>query len=89
MKWTPSPRRAKKRKVALRISKDGQICPDGVYININWEQFAPGSSMFIPAVNLSKLDAQMRSYARSHGIVVKGVERIEGGLLGMRFWRMS
>lgn len=46
-------------------------------------------SVFIPAIDLRRLDSQMHVIARRLDYVIKGVERIEGGLLGMRFWRIS
>ena len=46
-------------------------------------------SIFIPAVDTVKLKDQVEKLTRNRGFRVKGIERIEGGLLGMRFWRMS
>jgi hypothetical protein len=46
-------------------------------------------SIFIPAVDTKKLKYQLERLASNRGFKVKGMERIEGGLLGMRFWRMS
>jgi hypothetical protein len=60
-----------------------------VFIAINWDLFVPGTSVFIPAVDLKRLHNQMQFLAQKHEIKVKGTERIEGGLLGMRFWRLS
>lgn len=77
------------RKLPNRVTNDGHVCPDNVLIRIDWKFFEPGMSIFIPAVNVSRLETQMKSAARSRDYVVKGVERIEGGLLGMRFWRIS
>jgi hypothetical protein len=67
---------------------EGQICPDGVVININWESFVIGSSIFIPAINLSRLEKQVQTIAKSRKMQLKGLERIEAGKLGMRFWRL-
>jgi hypothetical protein len=67
---------------------EGQICPDGVVININWESFVIGSSIFIPAINLSRLEKQIQTIAKGRKIQLKGSERIEAGKLGMRFWRL-
>lgn len=72
-----------------RITNEGHVCPDKVLIRIDWKFFEPGMSVFIPAINVAKLESQMNSAAKSRDYVVKGVERIEGGLLGMRFWRIS
>ena len=77
------PRPKKIRKIK------GTLYPDGVIIRVNWSAFEPGMSFFIPAVDLNKLRSQMAALAKERRFSVKGVERIEGGLLGMRFWRIS
>lgn len=64
------------------------MCPDGVVIDINWDNFHVGMSVFVPAVNLSMLDKQMQTIAKDKGIVIKGFDRIENKKLGMRFWRI-
>ena len=66
----------------------GQVCPDGVVIDVNWDNFHVGMSVFIPAVNLSRLNKQMQAIAKAKGIQVKGFDRIENKKLGMRFWRI-
>jgi hypothetical protein len=65
-----------------------EINPDGVPMSIEWKKFVVGASMFIPAVNVTRLVRQMRSVARTNGIKVHHVERIENGKLGVRFWRV-
>jgi hypothetical protein len=45
-------------------------------------------SVFIPAINLAKLNKQMQSIANIKRFRLKGYERIEAGKLGMRFWRI-
>jgi len=64
------------------------VCPDGVVIDINWDNFHVGMSVFIPAVNLSMLNKQMQSIAKDKEMVIKGFDRIENKKLGMRFWRI-
>ena len=75
-------------KPLLKVMREGQVCPDGVVININWDDFLVGRSVFIPAVNLSMLSKQMQKAAKLKGCTVKGFDRIENGKLGMRFWRV-
>lgn len=74
-------------KPLLKVMRDGQICPDGVVIDINWGALEVGMSVFIPAVNLKELKKQVESVANTKQVTLKGVERIENGKLGMRFWR--
>jgi hypothetical protein len=64
------------------------VCPDGVVIDINWDNFHVGMSVFVPAVNLSMLNKQMQSIAKDKEMVIKGFDRIENKKLGMRFWRI-
>lgn len=47
-----------------------------------------GMSVFIPAVDLLELKEQVSKAAYELGITLKGYNRIEGGKLGMRFWRI-
>ena len=71
----------------LEIFSRDAVNPDGIRIHINWENFVIGSSVFIPAINTKKLRKQMWAYGREKNMYFKSVERIEGGKLGMRFWR--
>jgi hypothetical protein len=59
-----------------------------VVIAVNWDDFVVGSSLFIPAINLTRLNKQMQILAREKKIGIKGYDRIEAGKLGMRFWRI-
>lgn len=66
----------------------GQLCPDGVVIDVNWGKFEVGSSVFIPAINLAELEKQVKNVAIKMGFEIKSAERIEKSKLGMRFWRI-
>ena len=66
----------------------GQVCPDGVVIDVNWDKFEIGSSVFIPAINLFELEKQVKKIAIKKDFQIKSAERIEKGKLGMRFWRI-
>jgi hypothetical protein len=75
-------------KPHLKVMRDGQICPDGVVINVNWDDFVVGSSIFIPAINLATLNKQVQTLANDRNFKLQAAERIEAGKLGMRFWRI-
>jgi len=64
------------------------VCPDGVVFAINWGKFEVGMSLFIPAIDMINLNKQMQIIARRYGITLDGMQRIENGYLGMRFWRI-
>jgi hypothetical protein len=68
--------------------REGQVCPDGVVIGINWYSLDIGMSFFVPAVNLPILSKQVQKIADYKNLTLKGYERIENGKLGMRFWRI-
>lgn len=75
-------------KPFLKVMREGQVCPDGVVIGINWKALDIGMSFFVPAVNLSILNKQVQKIADYKNLTIKGYERIENGKLGMRFWRI-
>ena len=63
------------------------LCPDGVPIDVVWDDFAIGTSVFIPAINTTKLiDQVKRRTAKLHWDMVFDI-RIESGKWGVRFWR--
>ena len=64
------------------------VTPDGIPVVVEWDRLGVGTSVFIPAVNLTKLAAQVRDIANRRSMIVKGFPRIEAGKYGMRFWRM-
>lgn len=66
----------------------GDINPDGLEIKIAWDRMAVGASVFIPAVNLTRLNRQVNKMASRKGIKLIKAERIEAGKLGLRFWRV-
>ena len=67
---------------------NGQVCPDGVFLYPNWNKLEVGMSLFIPAINLTKLNKQVERIANTRCWTLLGAERIENGKLGMRFWRI-
>lgn len=75
-------------KPFLKVMREGQVCPDGVVIGINWDSLDIGMSFFVPAVNLPILSKQVQKIADYKNLTLKGYERIESGKLGMRFWRI-
>ena len=47
---------------------------------------AQGESFFIPAVNLTRLRANIKKEAKAMGLHVTTRTRVEGGLQGVRTW---
>ena len=78
-------RTPKQRAVAVYR---GRVCPDGIIIEVNWDAFGVGTSVFIPAINLRELKIQVGKIARNKGFKIKYAERIENSKLGLRVWRI-
>lgn len=61
---------------------------NGLSYHIQWEEFKPGASIFIPAIDVKDLIAVMTKESERldfqfvHKIVV------EDGVKGVRFWRL-
>lgn len=73
----------------MRRKKPKQyLDPDGVVIEIDWNKFLPETSVFIPAINISRLVHQFYSVTNYNRWLVHHTERIEKGKLGVRFWRL-
>jgi hypothetical protein len=68
--------------------REGEINPDGVPITVVWSAMVVGASVFIPAVNITRLARQMNAAASKRNMALKWAERIENGKLGARFWRV-
>ena len=78
------------RSIKLRSKglKPGQLSPDGVIIEVNWDALQVGMSVFIPAINLEELQKQVEEVAHMRQFRLKSAERIENAKLGVRFWRI-
>ena len=62
--------------------------PDGVPIDVAWSEFGIGSSVFIPAINTTKLLNQIRRVASYHHWEIQHRVHSEGGKWGVRVWRV-
>ena len=64
------------------------LAPDGVLIVVDWDKFTVGSSVFVPAINLTELIAQFYEIADLNKWYIEHRFRIENKKQGIRFWRM-
>ena len=62
---------------------------DGVEIEVQWDKFVVGASVFIPSLNMRRLIFDVMKAAHSEGMRITYTERVEAGYLGVRFWRIS
>lgn len=68
--------------------KRSDISPDGVRIIIDWDKFVVGTSVFIPCLNTKRAIADI---VDASGIQKSDLLKricIEGGMYGVRVWRM-
>ena len=67
--------------------KPNKVAPDGVKMEIPWDEIHVGSSIFVPCFNAPRASAQLgRAFKR------RGWEHIlqiypENGVCGVRIWR--
>ena len=80
--WQQPPRSSKNR---LRLD---DLAPDGVLIKVNWGEFVPGASVFVPCINTVECGRQMYEIARLKGWTLDARAQIEGRRWGVRFWRV-
>lgn len=61
---------------------------DGVAYYVNWENFHPGSSFFIPTVDPEGTKKLIKRMARGKGMEVAMKTSIEERIKGVRAWRV-
>lgn len=66
-----------------------QIAPDGLLIVVEWDKMKTGSSVFIPCINTTLAKRQIREIFERRGWGMRFIIRAEGGLWGIRVWRIS
>jgi hypothetical protein len=71
----------------MKVLKTYDLAPDGVMIEVNWEGMAIGSSIFVPCINTDEAIKQVNKIFCDRHWELEHRLRIEGGNLGVRFWR--
>jgi len=61
---------------------------DGVAYYVNWENFQPGSSFFIPTVNPDATKKELKRMARDKGFEIAMKVSLEENVKGVRVWRV-
>jgi hypothetical protein len=70
-----------------RILRTYDLCPDGVRIEVNWDAFVVGASLFVPCINTEEAKKQSVKIFADKGWQLEHCIRIENGYLGLRIWR--
>lgn len=63
------------------------IDPDGVDIEVAWEKFSVGSSVFIPCLNTIKASRQVKQVTAKMDMLIQVTTRAENKRWGIRVWR--
>jgi len=69
------------------VQNQRAVFNEGIPVIIEWHAMVLGASFFIPALDTGPLVKNILYNARQLGIRLKYKEKIENGLLGVRFWR--
>ena len=64
------------------------VLNEGIPVTIEWHAMVLGASFFIPALDTEPLINAILYNAKQLNIRLKYKEKIENGLLGIRFWRI-
>jgi hypothetical protein len=71
----------------MKILRTYEIAPDGVRITINWDNMHIGTSIFVPCINTEAAIQEVTKICTEKGWDIESRLRVEGGCLGVRFWR--
>jgi hypothetical protein len=65
------------------------LYPDGIAIQVSWDAWAVGMSIFVPCTGLNRAGRQARIIAKRKGYTLAVRSRTEDGFLGVRIWRTT
>jgi len=71
----------------MKILRTFEIAPDGVRVTINWDNMHIGTSIFVPCINTEVAIQEVTKICTEKGWDIESRLRVEGGCLGVRFWR--
>lgn len=59
-----------------------------VIYRMNWAKFRPGSSFFVPCINIKAARKQITEFMEAYKIKVLTKVVIQNGIRGLRVWRV-
>jgi hypothetical protein len=68
--------------------KPRRIETEGVTVDIKWEKFIPGSSFFVPCIDVGRITRQVADAAHTQGFKIVTRTHAENGRWGVRVWRI-
>lgn len=63
--------------------------PDGIRIVVDWSRFTPGSSIFVPCLNVELCDKQVSAIAARKKWRISTKIWVDHNRLGLRVWRIT
>ena len=69
--------------------KNTDISPDGARIVVDWDEFTPGSSIFIPCLKTAEAVAQVKDASGLQKEQLTWRVCVTDGKYGVRFWRLK
>ena len=73
----------------MSVLRLDDLNPDGVHIRIDWSQFRPGYSVFIPCLALDEGMRQVRAIAERKKWTIDTRIWVSNNILGLRVWRVA
>jgi hypothetical protein len=65
------------------------LAPDGLRMVVDWKTFEPGSSVFVPCIDMVEAVSQFYEVVQHKGWVCDHRCRVENKMQGVRFWRIA
>lgn len=75
--------------MSMPLVRLDDLYPDGLAIEVNWDAWAVGMSIFVPCTGLNRAGMHARAIAKRKGYTLEIRSRIEDGFLGVRIWRVA
>ena len=75
--------------MSMPLVRLDDLYPDGLAIEVNWDAWAVGMSIFVPCTGLNRAGIQARAIAKRKGYALEVRSAIEDGFLGVRIWRIA
>ena len=71
----------------MKILKTYDLAPDGVRIEVNWDNLSIGAWIFVHCINTEEAVKEVTRICAEKGWDIEHRLRIEDECLGVRFWR--
>jgi hypothetical protein len=73
----------------MTVLRLDDLHPDGIRIVVDWSRFTPGSSIFVPCLDLDACIQQVERIAERKKWKIQHRVWAENNILGLRVWRIA